>query len=442
MGGKSVNNGFIALLPEFLLIAVLIIINAFFAMSEIAIVSLNKNKINMLVDDGDKKAILLKKLLDEPSKLLATIQVGITLAGFFASASAATGMSETFGVMLERANVPYGKQIALVMITVIISFITLLLGELVPKRIGLQRAESVAMFAVRPIMFVAKVTLPFVRFLSFTTNFIITLLGFSAEDLAEKVSREELKSLIEVGQEHGVINETEKEMIEGIFDFDDTIAKEVMTPRTDVFVIDINSSINKIIDSVLEEKYSRIPVFEGDIDNIIGIIYLKDLFIEYKKNGADENSIRRIMREPYFVPETKNTDDLFRELQSTSNHMAILIDEYGGFSGIVTIEDLIEEVMGNIFDEYDDVEIDIRKIDKNTFIVDGLVSIDDVNEYFDLELESDISDTIGGFVITLLGKIPTKEDESTVAYQNLIFKVEEINERRIEKVKITFKDEN
>lgn len=429
-------SGFVSLLPDIFLITILIIINAFFAMSEIAIVSLNKNKINMLVDDGNKKAILLKKLLDEPSKLLATIQVGITLAGFFASASAATGMSDTFGRVLENADIPYGKQIALVVITVVISFITLLFGELVPKRIGLQKSEKVAMFAVKPIMYIAKITLPFVRFLSFTTNFFIRLMGFSADDLEEKVSREELKSLIEVGQEHGVINKTEREMIEGIFDFDDTIAKEVMTPRTDVFIVDINSSNFDVIDNILEEQYSRIPVYEGDIDNIIGIIYLKDLFIEYKKNGIDEINIRKIMRKPYFVPETKNIDDLFRELQSTNNHMAILIDEYGGFSGIVTIEDLVEEVMGNIFDEYDDVETDIRKVDKNTFIIDGLMSIDDVNEHLDLELESDISDTIGGFVITLIGRIPSNEEETVIEYQNLIFKVEEINERRIEKVKI------
>ncbi|MHC1685511.1 MAG: hemolysin family protein [Clostridiaceae bacterium] len=430
------ENGFVSLFPDILIIIVLVIINAFFAMSEIAIVSLNKNKLNMLIDNGNKKAILLKKLLDEPSKLLATIQVGITLAGFFASASAATGMSEVFGAFLQSINVPYSKQIALVVITIVISFITLLFGELVPKRIGLQISEKVAMFSVKPIMFVAKVSLPFVKFLSYTTNFIIKLVGFSAEDLEEKVSREELKSLIEVSQEHGVINATEKEMIEGIFDFDDTIAKEVMTPRINVFTIDINFPNSKIVDDILEEQYSRIPVYEGDIDNIVGIIYLKDLFIEYKKHGTDDINIKKILRKPYFVPETKNTDELFRELQDTNNHMAILIDEYGGFSGIVTIEDLIEEVMGNIFDEYDDVEVYIKNIDKNTYIVDGLLSIDDVNEYFDIELESDISDTIGGFVITLLGRIPQSGEEVTVKYGNLNFKVEEVNERRIEKLRI------
>lgn len=421
---------------QLLLIFLLTLINAFFASAEMAIVSLNKNKLRMLSDEGNKKAILLEKLLEEPSKFLATIQVGITLAGFFASASAATGISGDFAKVLQEIGVPYSNQIALVVITIMLSYITLVFGELYPKRIALQNAESIAMFAVTPLVFVSKVTKPFIKLLSGSTNLLVKITGFQTDNLEEKVSKEEIRSLIEVGQEHGVINETEKEMIESIFEFDNKRAEEIMTPRTEVFLIDITSPSSKILKELLEEQYSRIPVYEDDSDNIIGILYLKDFFLEASIHGFDSVDIRKILRTPYFVPETKNIDDLFKELQKSNNHMAILIDEYGGFSGIVTIEDLIEEVMGNIFDEYDEVEPEIMKIDNNTYIVNGLLSIDEFNDYLDTDIESEHSETIGGFVVDLLGSIPNDGEDEVVEYENLIFKIEDVKEKRIEKVRV------
>jgi putative hemolysin len=425
-----------SIMLQLLLIFFLTLINAFFASAEMAIVSLNKNKLRMLSEDGNKKAILLEKLLEEPSKFLATIQVGITLAGFFASASAATGISDDFAKVLQEIGIPYSHQIAIVAITIVLSYITLVFGELYPKRIALQNAENIAMFAVKPLVFVSKVTKPFIRLLSGSTNLLVKITGFQTENLEEKVSKEEIRSLIEVGQEHGVINETEKEMIESIFEFDNKRAEEIMTPRTEVFLIDISSPSSKILKGVLEEQYSRIPVYEEDSDNIIGILYLKDFFLEASIHGFEGVDIRKILRTPYFVPETKNIDDLFKELQKSNNHMAILIDEYGGFSGIVTIEDLIEEVMGNIFDEYDEVEPEIMKIDNNTFIVNGLLSIDEFNDYLDTDLESEHSETIGGFVVDLLGSIPNDGEEEVVEYENLIFKIEDVKEKRIEKVRV------
>jgi putative hemolysin len=247
--------------------------------------------------------------------------------------------------------------------------------------------------------------------------------------------------MIDVGEENGVLNETEKEMIDGIFEFDNTLAKEIMTPRTNVFTININEPVQELIDKVLEEQYSRIPVYEEETDNIIGILFMKDLFSELRKNKAENMRIRDMLRPAYFVPETKNIDILFRELQKSKNHLAVLIDEYGGFSGIVTIEDLIEEVMGNIFDEYDeDYESSeyIQKIDNTTYIVNGMVGIDEINESLDVKLPSDHYDTIGGLVIDLLGSIPKEDEENIVEYENLIFKVEKVNEKRIELVKICF----
>jgi len=423
-----------------ILIGILTIINAFFASAEMAIVSLNKNRLKILSDEGNDKAILLEKLMEEPSRFLATIQVGITLAGFFASASAATGLSTRFSSYLSKYNIPYSSKISIIIITIILSYFTLVFGELYPKRIALQKSEAIAMFAVKPIVYISKITIPFVKLLSNSTNLLVRISGIQIENLEEKVSKEEIRSLIEVGQEHGVINETEKEMIESIFEFDNTIAEEIMTPRTEVFLIDINSPSEKILEELLEEKYSRIPVYEEDVDNIIGILYMKDFIIEASIHGFDKVDIRSILRTPYFVPVTKNIDNLFKQLQKSNNHMAILIDEYGGFAGIVTIEDLIEEVMGNIFDEYDDAEPYIKKIDTDTYIVNGLLSINEVNDYFSINLQSEHSDTIGGFVVDLIDNIPSEVNE-TVEYGGIIFKVEEVKEKRIEKVRIIIKGE-
>lgn len=427
------------IIMELLLIFILIIINAFFAASEMAIVSLNKTKINILEANGDEKAILISKLLNEPSRFLATIQVGITLAGFLASAFAATSISKYFTELLKSYNIYGSESISVVVITIVMSYLTLVLGELFPKRVALNNSEKIAMMVVKPILFFSKATLPFVKMLTFSSNVLLRLFGINSEDLEEKVSEEEIRMMINVGEEAGVINITEKEMIDGIFQFDDTLAKEIMTPRTNVFAIDIDTPFNELVDKVLEEQYSRIPVFEEDIDNIIGVLYMKDLFVRLRHSEIDTTDIRQLLRPAYFVPETKNIDTLFKELQNTKNHMAMLIDEYGGFSGVVTIEDLIEEVMGNIFDEYDDNDDYIKKIDQNTYLVDGLVSINEINEALNLELPSDNYDTIGGFVIDLMGSIPKENETPVIEHENIVFKIEKVDEKRIDKLKISLK---
>lgn len=426
---------------QLILILILTLLNAFFSSAEMAIVSLNKNKIKVLAEGGDKNAQLLEKLMEEPTKFLSTIQVGITFAGFFSSASAAIGLSESFALFLSKYNIPYAKKISLIVITIVLSYVTLVFGELYPKRIALQKSEQIAMFSVRPIIYVSKVTLPFIKLLSISTNILIKLTGMDIENLEEKVSKEEIKSLVEVGQEHGVINETEKEMINSIFEFDDKLADKVMTPRTEVYLININTPLNEYLDELLEEKYSRIPVYEDDIDNVIGVLYMKDFIVQARKHGFENVNIREILHSPYFVPETKNIDQLFKELKNSKKHMAILIDEYGGFSGIVTIEDLIEEVMGDIDDEYDDDEPYINKIDSNTFIVNGLLSIDDLNNNLDLNLVSDDCETISGFLINYIGRIPKDSEEKIIEYENIIFKIEEVKEKRIEKIKICIQRE-
>lgn len=426
---------------QIILIVILTLINAFFASAEMAILSLNKNKLKTLADEGDKKAQILIKLMEEPTRFLSTIQVGITFSSFLTIAFASTGMSDDLGFFLRRLGVPYSSEIALIAITIILSYVILVFGELFPKRVALQKSEAMAMLLVRPMLYISKITKPFVKLLSLSTDGLVHLIGLDKEDLEQKVSKEEIMTMVEVGQEHGVINETEKEMIDSIFDFDDKMAYEVMTPRTDVYSIDIERPLNEYVDELIAEKYSRIPVYEGELDNIIGVLYMKDFLVEARKYGFENVDIRSILHTPYFIPETKNIDELFKELQQSKKHLAILIDEYGGFSGIVSIEDLIEEVMGDIEDEYDDDEPHITKVDDDTFIIDGMLSIDDFNEHFHVNIESDDYDTIGGFVINLLGDIPDTTEEENLQYENLLFNIIEVKEKRIEKIKVYLQKE-
>lgn len=422
---------------QFILIIILTMINAYFAASEMAIVSVNKNKIHRLVEEGNKKAALVEKLLDQPTSFLSTIQVAITLAGFFNSASAATGISVILGAALSEWNIPYAETISMIVVTIILSFITLIFGELVPKRIALQKAESFSMVCARPIVIVSKIAAPFIKILSWTTGFILRVIGMHDEKVEESLSREEIRSMIESGQENGVFNETETEMINSIFEFDDILAHNVMTPRPDVFCIDIDEPLSESIDELMKMQYTRVPVYEESIDNIIGILNMKDFFVEAYKVGFDDVDIRSILRKPYFVLESKCIDELFKEMQKNNQHISILIDEYGGFSGIVTIEDLIEEIMGDIEDEYDESEDpEIKKIDDSTYLLDGLMSLDDINDKFDLKLENENHDTISGFLLDILDYIPEDGEEKTIEWNNIIFKIKEFKDKRINKVEM------
>ncbi len=419
---------------QFLLIGILILLNAFFAAAEMAMVSLNKSRISLQAEKGDKKAKLLLDLIEEPTKVLSTIQVGITLAGFFSSASAATGISESLGGYLTGLGVLYGEELALIGVTIILSYITLVLGELFPKKIALQNAEAVARFTVRPIVFMSKVARPFIKLLSGSTQLLAKLVGMEQSAGEETLSRAEISSLVEQGHATGVINETETKMIHSIFKLEDKLANEVMTPRTEVYLINSELPLESYLDELLNERYSRIPVYEGDTDHIIGILYIKDLIIEAKKKGFEHVDIRSILRKPYFVPQTKNINKLFKEMQRNKSHLAILIDEYGGFSGIVSIEDLIEEVMGDIEDEYDEKEPIIQPQGENTYLVSGMIAIKELNEYLNQDIICENYETLSGLLIGLLGYIPEELPEQSIIYDNLTFKIQEIKEKRIEKV--------
>ena len=423
-----------SLLLQFIVIIVLTGINAFFSGAEMSIVSVNKNKIKVMV-----KAILLDNLLKEPSKFLSTIQVGITLASFFASASAATGLSQFLSVFLNKMKVPYSAQLSMIIVTFLLSYVTLVFGELIPKRVALRSSEKMALSSIGVIVFISKIFSPFVKFLTFSTNVVLTLLKLKEDNIEEKVSKEELRSLVEVGREHGIINEVEKEMIENIIVFDEKIAREIMIPRTKVFLIDRNTTIEELFETKEVGKYSRIPVYEEEADNIVGILLTKDLMMEAYKKGFENINISEMVQEAYFVPETKNVNELFNEMQLEKKHIAILIDEYGGFSGIVTLEDLIEEVMGNIADEYDDEDLSIRQLSPNKYLISGDVSLNDLNDAFHIELESKYYDTLSGLLIEKLGYIPEDDEKiSPITIDGIEFKPQRVRDKKIEKIIVIF----
>lgn len=423
-----------SILFQLLFLAFLTLVNAFFAGAEMAVVSVNKNRIKVLADEGSKRAALLQTLFEDSTKFLSTIQVAITLAGFFSSASAATGISQVLGEWIAQFGIPYSNTIAVVVVTIILSYFTLVFGELVPKRIALQKAEAFSLFVVQPIYIISKILSPFIKLLSLSTNGFLHLIGMKTENLEEAVSEEEIKKMLETGSENGVFNEIEKEMINSIFSFDDKTAKDVMVPRREVFAIDIEEPLEKILDEILETRHSRIPVYEEQIDNIIGILQVKDVMIEARKKSFEEVDIRALLKEAFFVPDGKSTDELFREMQKTKNRMAVLIDEYGGVSGIVTVEDLVEEVMGEITDEHEEEVVELQKIGEKEYLLDGSILIEELNEKLNLKLETENYDTLSGYLIEELGYIPKDSGQCELNADGVHFKILEVKEKRIRKV--------
>lgn len=425
------------MISELMLLVLLIALNAFFAASEIALISLNENKLRYMAEEGNKKASQLLKILDDPSKFLATIQIGITLAGFLASAFAADTFAEPLVELIKKTQIPVSetvlKNIAVIFITLVLSYFTLIFGELVPKRLAMKKTETISFFVVSPLIALSTVTSPFVKLLSVSTNFVVRLFGIDPAAEEEMVTEEEIRMLVDVGEEKGAIDENEREMINNIFEFDNKEVCDIMTHRTEIVGIPITASIKEIMDIVKEAKFTRYPVYEENIDDIIGILNIKD-FIQLTEDRNDF-CLKNIIRQPYYVPSSKKADELFRELQSTKTHMAVVIDEYGGTAGIVTIEDLLEEIVGNIFDEYDEEEKEFEKLDENTFIISGVTSLDRVTEVLDVDLPVDDYDTLSGFIIGQLGRIPEEGETPEVEFEEIVFKVEKVEEKRIARVK-------
>ena len=431
-----------SLILKIVLLLVLILINAFFAMSEIAIISLNDAKLEKQAQEGNKKAKKLLKLTSNPSKFLSTIQIGVTLAGFLSSASASQSFVEMLSGALssvaDAINIPMSvvEGFSLVVITLITSYFSLVLGELVPKRVAMYNPEKISFRIAGILTFVAAVTKPFVKVLSLSVNAILRLIGIDPNSEPEEVTEEEIRMMVDVGGEKGVIEDTQKEMINNIFEFDDIDAGDIMTHRTDVSAVEINDPIQDVVEIAEKEGYSRIPVYEESLDKIIGIVYIKDLIGYIGSSVPKQENLRKIMREPYFVPESMKCGMLFQEMTARRVQMAVVVDEYGGTAGIVTLEDLLESIVGNIQDEYDNEEEDFSVIDETTFTVDGTTPIDEVNEHVGVNLPEDEYDTIGGFVISLLGYLPNDGEMNELDYENLHFTILNLEDKRIGKLKV------
>jgi len=421
---------------QILLLACLILLNAFFAATEMAFVSLNDAKISVKAKEGDKKYKKIEKMLKNPSKFLATIQIGITLTGFLSSAFAsdvfASELAKVLFDLTHALSVTVWQNISIVVITIILSYFTLIFGELVPKRIAMENAEKFSKFSISIISVLAKVMSPFVKFLTWSTDVVSKLFGVKKES-EETVTEEEIRMMVDVGQEKGTINDDEKEMINNVFELNDKEVSEIMIHRTEMFALEDTMSVSEVSKKLIEGeyRYSRIPVYNEDIDNIEGILYIKELL------RANSNvKIKKLLKDTLFIPESKRINEVFKEMQKNKIHMAIVVDEYGGTAGVVTMEDILEEIVGDIYDEYDPVEEKYEKIDENTYIVDGQMSILDFEKLIGVKNIETEYDTVSGYLMELMDRVPTEEENHVIETDKLVFKIEEFDDRRISKVKV------
>lgn len=420
----------------------LIFVNAFFSMSEMAIVTLNDNKIDKLAEQGNKKAKQIKKLTENTSSFLSTIQIGVTLAGFLTSATAAQSFAEMLTNAIGKTAVvnviPVGiiSGFSTVIITLIMSYFSLVLGELVPKKIAMNKPEKMAFMAAPILTFVAKVTKPIVKFLALSTNGVLRVIGIDPHADEEVVTEEEIRMMVDVGGEKGVIEDTQIEMINNIFEFDDIDVADIMTHRTDMVCVDEEEPLAEAVKLSIENGFSRIPVFKEDPDNIVGIVYIKDFLKYVGTNLPKTKTVKDMMRPAYYVPETKRCGELFTEMTEKRVQMAVVVDEYGGTAGIVTLEDLLESIVGNIQDEYDQEDEEISIINETTFEVEGITDIEEVEEHTGKKFPEGDYDTIGGYIISVLGFLPEDGQMNEVQFENVKFTVLNVEERRIGKVKV------
>ncbi len=420
---------------QILVLILLIALNAYFAATEIAFITLNDAKVEKQAKEGNKKAKQILKMIKAPSKFLATIQIGITLAGFLSSAFASNTFADILAPALNNLipalKIQTWHSISIVLITVILSFFTLVFGELVPKRLAMKYYEKIAYNTIGIIKTISILTAPFVKLLTVSTNFISKIFGVS-ENEEDIVTEEEIKMMVDEGEEKGTIEEEEREMINNVFEFNDTVASEIMTHRTDIFAIDVTSDIVEELNELDEYKYSRIPVYEETIDNIIGVLYVKDLLKAFATKK--QVKIKSLVREAYFVPESKPINEIFKDLQMNKKHMAIVIDEYGGTAGLITMEDILEELVGNIFDEYDDEKDDYQKIDENTYLISGGVSLHELKKILNVDIPDGDYDTLSGYLLELLGKLP-EESDTVIETDAVTYKIENYEDKRIMWVK-------
>jgi putative hemolysin len=414
---------------------ILLFINAIFASAEIAVISMNDNRIAKLMLEGDKRAIRLSKLTDNPSQFLSIIQVAITLAALLGGAFAAENFaSRLTGLLINiGVNIPFSvlNSVSVVLITLLLSYITLVMGELVPKRIAMKNAERLALSLSGLLYFISKLFAPVVWLLTVSTNGILKLLGIDPNETDDEVTEEDIRMMVDVGSEKGSINESEKEMIQNVFEFDNKTAEEVMTHRTEAVILWLDETEEEWDKKISESRHSRYPVCDGSADNVIGVLHVKEYYTIEDKSR--ENIMKKAVKPAYYVPETVRTDVLFQNMKKSRNHFAVVFDEYGGMSGIITMNDLLEQIVGDIDDDYlTPEEEEIKKIDDKTWRIKGSAYLDDVSKELGVSLPDEDFDTFGGLVFGILGIIP--EDGSTLELEEygLRIVITEIKGRRLE----------
>ncbi|MCC9837486.1 HlyC/CorC family transporter, partial [Streptococcus agalactiae] len=414
--------------------------NAFFSASEMALVSLNRSKVEQKAEEGDKRYRRLLDVLENPNNFLSTIQVGITFISLLQGASLSASLGHVISGWLGNSATARtaGSIIALIFLT----YVSIVLGELYPKRIAMNLKDRLAIVSAPIIIFLGKIVSPFVWLLSASTNLLSRITPMTFDDADEKMTRDEIEYMLTNSEE--TLEAEEIEMLQGIFSLDEMMAREVMVPRTDAFMIDINNDAQSNIEGILSQNFSRVPVFDDDKDRVVGVLHTKRLLEAGFKTGFDTIDLRKILQEPLFVPETIFVDDLLKALRNTQNQMAILLDEYGGVAGLVTLEDLLEEIVGEIDDETDTAEQFVREIDENIYIVLGTMTLNEFNDYFETELESDDVDTIAGYYLTGVGSIPNQEEK--VAYEvdskdkHITLINDKVKDGRITKLKVLLSD--
>jgi len=422
------------------IIAVLILINAFLNAAEIATVSVRRARIKQLANDGNPSAERVHRLLENPRTFIATVQVGVTLTNFFASAFGAVSLVEIATRMLVAAPFQFSKDtantLAFIGVTIAVAFMSLIFGELVPKTLGIELAEPIALRVSGFVTLLARVTWPAVLFLTGTTNLIVHLLGGRGKAQMPSITEEEIISMVETGEDEGVVTATEQEMIRNIFDFTDHRVSDVMVPRPDMFELAAQMTIAEAGPLVRKSGYSRIPIYQQDRENITGMIFAKDVLGAYIEGHIDQ-PLETIAHPVVFVPETKPVGNLLRELQQSRQNLAIAVDEFGGVSGMLTLEDLLEEIVGDIQDEFQHEEAPLQRLDDHDLLVAGNLPLQDVVEALELRIKDpEIESTVAGLILERQGRIPDQGD--TVAWHGITFTVAEMNRRRIKKVRVHY----
>lgn len=426
------------MIKQILLQIILIALNAFFAATEIAVISLNEKKVRALADDGNKKAVKMLKIIEEPTQFLSTIQIGITLAGFLGSAFAADNFAEVLSTAISKAfnlsadNTKIINTVAVVLVTLILSYFTLIFGELVPKRIAMKHKEKLANSVCGIISFLAAVLKPIIWFLTVSTNAVLRLVGIDPHEKEEPVSEEDIVLMLDAGADEGSLDHDDIEYIKNVFKLDKMTAEDVMTPRKSVVSISYDASDKEILEIIEEESYSRIPVYEDNPDKIIGILHACDYLL--KRNEKNFN-LKSILHTPVFVPETVSLDVLFKDMQTDHNHLAVVVNEYGETSGIVTMEDILEEIVGEIWDERDEEIDEFKKIGDNTYKVLCTASLEDFREYFELEDEEELDvSTVNGWITEITGIIP--EVNYSFDYKNLTVTITKADQFMTHEIKV------